>query len=323
MSVSSAESEMTYVPSGKFVSVHGDRTATVFTGGDITDRLRELVDCFHQALSNDRAEVENAKAAADGPLCTDGYDATTTQQDFDAFIARVTANLGRLVGEENVGGIGEDSVVGGVMGPWAATADGPGKNQSPYDGWAKATMLLEQIVADTQAETINSWQSAAGDSYRQNALDQTKRLASLESLTTNTRDLVESVSLIQGIVSEAIHGAIGKRLKWCKEAAKMTPTPIKDFKDEGDKFWKETDFFMRAAVVDACVCEVIDFVAFTDEETQPWIQAAKQLGVKLEAATEATRQLLTRESDYSSGTTVAETGQCNIPKGQKGTDSLF
>ncbi len=320
MSVSSAESEMTYVPSGKFVSVHGDRTATVFTGGDITDRLRELVDCFHLALSNDRAEVENAKAAADGPLCTDGYDATTTQQDFDAFIARVTANLGRLVGEENVGGIGEDSVVGGVMGPWAATADGPGKNQSPYDGWAKATMLLEQIVADTQAETINSWQSAAGDSYRQNALDQTKRLASLESLTTNTRDLVESVSLIQGIVSEAIHGAIGKRLKWCKEAAKSAPREAGDF---GSGSISSEDFFMRAAVVDACVCELIDFVAFTEEETQPWIQAAKQLGVKLEAATEATRQLLTRESDYSSGTTVAETGRCNIPKGQKGTDSLF
>ena len=84
-------------PSGSLSPV-GESSVPVFDGGDLKSVIDQLVQRFSAALKLDQDEVKNAKAAANGPLCSDGYDADTTAANFLQAEQELCRNLDTLVG---------------------------------------------------------------------------------------------------------------------------------------------------------------------------------------------------------------------------------
>ncbi|EPH06610.1 hypothetical protein HMPREF1531_00511 [Propionibacterium sp. oral taxon 192 str. F0372] len=317
------------VPSGSFTPVNGT-VVQIFDGQNLKNVLDALVARFSTALTNDRAEVENAKAVADGPLCSDGYDADATAANFLKAEQGMCRNLDSLVGSTAMAGMSAGFPEGfspsggtGSAGKWIETADASVKNQSPYDGWHKAMTDLHKIVEDSQTTKTESWQGDAGDAYRQDANDRTTEAISLESLARNSRDALDALVSVQATVVDALikefDGQIGMT-----GIADEAPTSQSDFENFGDSRWDDFHFYKRTCSVDSVVRGLIDFTNRLEGEGQKWVQASTQIGTTLQEAVNSARQNQTNDGSYSGDTEVNNSGgQCYAPGDVRGKNSIF
>ena len=317
------------VPSGSFTPAEGEGTVVqIFDGQNLKDVLDALVARFSTALTNDRAEAENAKAAADGPLC-DGYDAEATAANFLKAEQTMCRNLDSLVGSTAMGGMSAGFPEGfspsggtGSAGKWIETADASVNNQSPYDGWHKAMTDLHKIVEDSQTTKTESWQGDAGDAYRQDANDRTTEVAALESLARNSRDALHALVQVQATVVDALVDEFDRQIG-LTTGADTPPETKQNFEAMGDSRWDDFHFYKRTCSVDAIVRGLIDFTNNLESEGQKWIQASTQIGTTLQEAVNSARQNQTNDGSYNGATKVSEDpgGQCYASGGVDATNA--
>ena len=178
--------------SGYFRRAAGN-TTSVFTKGDLETARDTLVSRFDTALRNDQLEVAHAKAAANGPFCSDGYNASATQETFEDFEYRATATKDSFVAKLN---------------SWLPTVQAITDNQAPYDQWGEILEEVGSISVEADHLNIPTWQGSASDAYRTVQQDHVSQLEALATLADNTRSGLEAVVLIQVALTDSLAGAL-------------------------------------------------------------------------------------------------------------------
>lgn len=296
-------------PSGSFQPA--DHAAVpVYTGQDINSAVTELTNRYTEGLRRDREEVANAQAAANGPLCSDGYDKAATESNFTAYESDAQSTM--------------DTFSSRVSG-WVANADAVAHNQTPHDSWGGVMAQLSTIVDDTKQLGTESWQDSAADAYRDNQARRTQEAHALATLAENTRNGVGALASLQAQLTEALADSLNTALRTSPEVwAMAAPRKQSAFEAMQSEVWSSFRFYSRSAAVVAAVRGVNEVLSQLNAGTD-WHTSSQQIRDSLKAAVEAARQLndQTRVQYTSGGPIDVGPQHCYDGSGVSGVDSTF
>lgn len=267
-------------PSGVFTS-HGGVEIPIYTDDDLQKYVAELNRRFEAALVEDRTEVKNATDAANGPLCSDGYDARATERNFATIEAGFRATIERLQP---------------AVDSWKPTARALAENQTPYDGWQRVITKLDSISAKAGRLTIDSWQSDAGDAYRINQQQRVNETQVLGSLSTNIKNALEEVCILQAflieLVSNALQGAFLSTFSIISLDGKIIIPALSysTFTDKGDE-WTNFTFYRRSEGVANAISTAIEKIN-TYAAGDGWDDTSIGIGTRLQSEVNRAKALL-------------------------------
>lgn len=296
-------------PSGTFRPA-GQGAVPVYTGQDISSAVAELNNRYQAALRIDRVEVSNAQAAANGPLCSDGYDREGTESNFRAFEADAQTTM--------------DIFTSGISG-WVPHADAVVQNQGPHDSWGMVMEQLSEIVDETQHLDPASWQDSAAEAYRDNQARRIQETHALAALAENTRNGVGALACLQTMLSEAVARTLNDALATCPEVSAIpSPRTKSDFEAMHDQMWSTFRFYSRSARVVSVVMGVNEVLNQLSGGAD-WHPSAQQIRDSLNQAVEEARQLndQTRVTYNTGGAIDVDPEHCHDGSGVTGVDSTF
>lgn len=258
----------TITPSGVF-SPQQAAPIQIYKGEDLQQGVAILRSRFDNAMRKDRTEVSNAQAAANGPMCSDGYDKTATQANFATFESNAEAVMVQ---------------VETTVSSWAPTAQAVVNNQGPYDDWNEILKELDSIITDSQGLKISSWQSSAGEAYRNHAEKLTSHAKSLLMLSTDTRNGVEAICRLQAVLAQAIAAEINNAIEATTEPIPSPPIKAEgDFRQMGDSAWASFTFYSRTARIVASLQHILNKLNQYSAGSG-WENTSTEIGASLERA---------------------------------------